>query len=113
MGSSVAARAGETRAAVDGALRELEGYAKDAAEAMRAATADVDAALGAPTEPSEGSGSAPPVASVGAAAAEACGGTWVPIARDVVADAAQCVVFPLVAASRSGGTEAAAAGGGE
>ena len=113
LGSSVAARAGETRAAVDGALRELEGYAKDAAEAMRAATADVDAALGAPTEPSDGSGSAPPVASVGAAAAEACGGTWVPIARDVVADAAQCVVFPLVAASRSGGTEAAAAGGGE
>ena len=48
LGSSVAARAGETRAAVDGALRELEGYAKDAAEAMRAATADVDAALGAP-----------------------------------------------------------------
>ena len=113
LGSSVAARAGETRAAVDGALRELEGYAKDAAEAMRAATADVDAALGAPTEPSDGSGSAPPVASVGAAAAEACAGTWVPIARDVVADAAQCVVFPLVAASRSGGTEAAAAGGGE
>ena len=113
LGSSVAARAGETRAAVDGALRELEGYAKDAAEAMRAATADVDAALGAPVGSSDGSGSAPPVASVGAAAAEACGGTWVPIARDVVADAAQCVVFPLVAASRSGGTEAAAAGGGE
>ncbi len=117
LGSSVAARAGETRAAVDGALRELEGYAKDAAEAMRAATADVDAALGAPVGSSDGSsgssGSAPPVASVGAAAAEACAGTWVPIARDVVADAAQCVVFPLVAASRSGGTEAAAAGGGE
>ena len=117
LGSSVAARAGETRAAVDGALRELEGYAKDAAEAMRAATADVDAALGAPVGSSDGSsgssGSAPPVASVGAAAAEACGGTWVPIARDVVADAAQCVVFPLVAASRSGGMEAAAAGGGE
>ena len=115
LGSSVAARAGETRAAVDGALRELEGYAKDAAEAMRAATADVDAALGAPVGSSDGSsgssGSAPPVASVGAAAAEACGGTWVPIARDVVADAAQCVVFPLVAASRSGGTEAQAAGG--
>ena len=117
LGSSVAARAGETRAAVDGALRELEGYAKDAAEAMRAATADVDAALGAPVGSSDGSsgssGSAPPVASVGAAAAEACGGTWVPIARDVVADAAQCVVFPLVAASRSGGTEAAAVRGGE
>ena len=103
LGSSVAARAGETRAAVDGALRELEGYAKDAAEAMRAATADVDAALGAPVGSSDGSGSAPPVASVGAAAAEACGGTWVPIARDVVADAAQCVVFPMVAASRGGG----------
>ena len=45
------------------------------------------------------------------AQAEACAGTWVGIVRDVVADAAQCVVFPLVAASRSGGTEAQAAGG--
>ena len=116
MGSSVAARAGETRAAVDGALRELEGYAKDAAEALRASTADVDAALGVTEVSSDGSknessGFAPPVASVGAAAAEACAGTWVGIVRDVVADAAQCVVFPLVAASRSGGTEAQAAGG--
>ena len=116
LGSSVAARAGETRAAVDGALRELEGYAKDAAEALRASTADVDAALGVTEVSSDGSknessGFAPPVASVGAAAAEACAGTWVGIARDVVADAAQCVVFPLVAASRSGGTEAQAAEG--
>ena len=116
LGSSVAARAGETRAAVDGALRELEGYAKDAAEALRASTADVDAALGVMEVSSDGSknessGFAPPVASVGAAAAEACAGTWVGIVRDVVADAAQCVVFPLVAASRSGGTEAQAAGG--
>ena len=116
LGSSVAARAGETRAAVDGALRELEGYAKDAAEALRASTADVDAALGVTEVSSDGSknessGFAPPVASVGAAAAEACAGTWVGIVRDVVADAAQCVVFPLVAASRSGGTEAQAAGG--
>ena len=117
LGSSVAARAGETRAAVDGALRELEGYAKDAAEALRASTADVDAALGVTEVSSDGSngnessGFAPPVASVGAAAAEACAGTWVGIVRDVVADAAQCVVFPLVAASRSGGTEAQAARG--
>ena len=116
LGSSVAARAGETRAAVDGALRELEGYAKDAAEALRASTADVDAALGVMEVSSDGSknkssGFAPPVASVGAAAAEACAGTWVGIVRDVVADAAQCVVFPLVAASRSGGTEAQVAEG--
>ena len=115
LGSSVAARAGETRAAVDGALREMEGYAKDAAEALRASTADVDVALGfAPAGALDGSsGSAPPVASVGAAAAEACAGTWVRIVREVVADAAQCVVFPMVAASRGGGTEEAAAGGDE
>lgn len=116
LGSSVAARAGETRAAVDGALREMEGYAKDAAEALRASTADVDGALGFASDHRAfdgSSGSAPPVASVGAAAAEACAGTWVRIVREVVADAAQCVVFPMVAASRGGGTEAAAAGGDE
>ena len=100
---------------MDGALREMEGYAKDAAEALRASTADVDAALGfAPAGGLDGSsGSAPPVASVGAAAAEACAGTWVRVVREVVADAAQCVVFPMVAASRGGGTEEAAAGGDE
>ena len=43
---------------------------------------------------------------MGAAAADAVRGTWVTIAREVVADAAQCAVFPLMAASRSsiGGT---------
>jgi hypothetical protein len=86
------------RSAIDGALNELVGYADDAAEAMRASTADVDGVLGG-----EGgsSSSVPGVSSVGAAAADAVRGTWVTIAREVVADAAQCAVFPLMAASRS------------
>jgi hypothetical protein len=92
----VAARAGDVRSAIDGALNELVGYADDAAEAMRASTADVDGVLGG-----EGGSSVPGVSSVGAAAADAVRGTWVTIAREVVADAAQCAVFPLMAASRS------------
>jgi hypothetical protein len=97
-GGSVAARAGDVRSAIDGAVNELVGYAGDAAEAMRASTADVDGVLGG-----EGgsSSSVPGVSSVGAAAADAVRGTWVTIAREVVADAAQCAVFPLMAASRS------------
>ena len=79
-------------------MNELVGYADDAAEAMRASTADVDGVLGG-----EGGSSVPGVSSVGAAAADAVRGTWVTIAREV---AAQCAVFPLMAASRSsiGGT---------
>ena len=45
-GGSVAARAGDVRSAIDGAVNELVGYADDAAEAMRASTADVDGVLG-------------------------------------------------------------------
>ena len=109
MVSSVAARVSPARAAVDGALRELEGYAKDAVDALSASAALGVMEVSSDGSKNESSGFAPPVASVGAAAAEACAGTWVGIVRDVVADAAQCVVFPLVAASRSGGTEAQAA----
>ena len=45
-GGSVAARAGDVRSAIDGALNELVGYADEAAEAMRESTADVDGVLG-------------------------------------------------------------------